>query len=31
MIGAHALVEVHAEVTEIAPDGLATAILLEAR
>jgi molybdopterin molybdotransferase len=31
MIGAHALVEVHAELTEIAPDGLAPAILLEAR
>jgi molybdopterin molybdotransferase len=31
MIGAHALVEIAAELTEVAPGGLAPAILLEAR
>lgn len=31
MIGADALVEIHAEATQIAPGGMATAILLEAR
>lgn len=31
MIGADALIEIHAELTQIAPGGLATALLMEAR